>query len=147
MKQKASLKTRALRYLAAREHSKKELADKLLRFAEEEDDLEGLLGWLEAEGFLSDVRFAHSLVRTRIKGYGNSRIKYELRQHQVHDSLEDAAVLELMQNEYARARQVREKKFGEIPADAGERARQMNFLQRRGFSNDAIRKAMAEDMP
>ena len=145
MKQKTSLKTRALRYLSAREHSKKELADKLGRFMEADDDLEGLLSWLENEGFLSDVRFAQSLVRTRIKGYGNSRIMYELKQHLAHESLEDATVLELLEDEDSRARQVREKKFGEIPTDARERSRQMNFLLRRGFSNEAIWRAMSEE--
>ena len=144
MKQKVTLKTRALRYLGTREHSRKELADKLLRFREEED-LEELLDWLEEEGFLSNTRFAQSLVRTRIRGYGNYRILHELKEHQVHDSLEENAVSELLQDEDVRAREVREKKFGELPTDAKERIRQMNFLQRRGFSHDSIRKAMSED--
>jgi regulatory protein len=145
MKRKTSLKERALRYLSVREHSKRELAGKLLRFVQEDDDLNALLDWLEKEGFLSDERFAQSLVRCRVDQYGNSRIRQELRHHQVEESLPDSVMRELLQNENARARAVWEKKFGKTPADGREYARQARFLQQRGFSADAIRKAMASE--
>lgn len=138
------LKARALRYLSARDYSRKELAGKLLRFVEEGDDLDALLGWLEEQGFLSDTRFAESLVRRRMGRYGNSRIRQELKNHQVADMLPDGAMQELIQNEATRAHDVWERKFGTRPADAKERARQMRFLQQRGFSSDAIRKVMAK---
>ena len=49
MKQKLSLKGRALRYLSMREHSRIELARKLSAYAEEGDDIEAVLAWLEVE--------------------------------------------------------------------------------------------------
>ncbi|MDL2284949.1 recombination regulator RecX [Oxalobacter sp. OttesenSCG-928-P03] len=142
-KRTLSLKARALRYLSARDYSRKELAGKLLRFVEEGDDPDALLAWLENEGFLSDTRFAESLIRRRMGRYGNSRIRQELRNHQVTETLPDSAMQELIQSEVARACDVWERKFGQRPADTKERARQMRFLQQRGFSSDTIRKVMA----
>lgn len=145
MKRTISLKARAIRYLSAREHSKRELAAKLQRFAEAGDDLDALMDWLEKEGYLSDTRFAESLVRRRMGRYGDSRIRQELKSHQVAEVFPDAAMRQMLPDESARAREVWEKKFGQPPADAKERARQMRFLQQRGFSTSAIRKAMAGD--
>ena len=50
---KPSLKARALRYLAAREHSRLELGRKLARHAEEGDDIEAVLDWLQAQRALA----------------------------------------------------------------------------------------------
>jgi regulatory protein len=143
MKNTPSLKARALRYLAARDYSKKELVDKLLRFAQEGDDVDALLAWLEAQGFLSEARFAESLVHRRAERYGNGRIRQELRNHQVMDALSGDAMTALMESEASRARAVWVRKFGKMPTDARERARQMRFLQQRGFSSDAIRQVFS----
>ena len=143
MKPVLSLKARALRYLARRDYSRQELAGKLSQFVQKEDNLEALLGWLEQQRFLSDARFAHSLVRRRMERYGNSRIKQELRRYQVTDALLDEAMQALSLDETDRAYQVWEKKFGQCPVDVKERARQMRFLGQRGFSAEAIGKVMA----
>ena len=42
----------------------------------------------------------------------------------------------------ARAREVWRKKFGQPPADAAERARQLRFLAARGFSGEVARRAL-----
>src|SRR5690349_4525778 len=74
MRPPLSLKARALKYLSMREHSRLELARKLSRHAQEGDDVEALLNWLEAAKFLSQERFAESLVNRRAARFGNSRI-------------------------------------------------------------------------
>jgi regulatory protein len=137
-----SLKARALKYLSAREHSRLELGRKLARYAQEGDDIEALLDWLEAAKFLSQSRFSESLVNRRAARFGNSRILSELQSHGVGgDALQDIKS-GLLDDEAARAREVWRKKFGHPPEDAAERARQMRFLQQRGFSPSAIRSAM-----
>ena len=78
---KPSLKARALRYLAAREHSRLELGRKLARHAEEGDDVGAVLDWLQAQKFLSEERFAESLVHRRAARFGSSRIMSELQSH------------------------------------------------------------------
>ena len=80
---KPSLKARALRYLSAREHSRLELARKLARYAEETDDIEALLDWLETSKFLSSTRFAESLINRLAERFGASRILMELESHQI----------------------------------------------------------------
>lgn len=137
-----SLKARALRYLSAREHSRLELGRKLARYAQETDDVEALLDTLEAAKLLSQTRFSESLVNRRAARFGNSRILSELKSHGIDaDALTDIKA-GLEQDESARAREVWLRKFGTLPKDANERAKQMRFLMQRGFSNRAIRAAM-----
>ena len=141
-KMQMSLKARALKYLASREHSRLELARKLGRYAQEGDDVEALLDWLEAGKFLSQSRFSESLVHRRTTRFGNSRILSELQSHGIDgEALQDIKA-GLGQDETARAREVWRKRFGQPPVDATERAKQMRFLQQRGFSSSAIQAAM-----
>ncbi len=144
MKAVPSLKARALRYLSTREHSKKELAEKLFRYVQDGDDLNALLSWLEAQGFLSDDRFTESLVSRKMGRYGNSRIAHELRQHQISEELYDSAIQSLAQNEVERAYLVWEKKFGKWSAEIKEQMKQKRFLQQRGFSLRTIREVMTK---
>lgn len=137
-----SLKARALKYLSAREHSRLELGRKLARYAQEGDDIEALLDSLEAAKFLSQSRFSESLVNRRATRFGNSRILSELQSHGIDgDAIQDIKN-GLLEDEAARAREVWRKKFGSPPVDAADRAKQMRFLQQRGFSPSAIRAAM-----
>lgn len=139
---KISLKARALRYLSAREHSRLELTRKLSRYAQEGDDVEALLDALEAAKLLSQTRFSESLVHRRAARFGNNRILSELQSHGIDRDVMTGIKADLAQDEIARAREVWRKKFGHPPIDAAERAKQMRFLQQRGFSHNAIQAAM-----
>ncbi|RZI41458.1 recombination regulator RecX [Herbaspirillum sp. HC18] len=137
-----SLKARALKYLSAREHSRLELARKLSRYAQEGDDIEALLDALESAKLLSQTRFSESLVHRRAARFGNSRILSELQSHGIDGDALQEIKAGLNEDEASRAREVWRKRFGQAPADAGERAKQMRFLQQRGFSHTAIQAAM-----
>ena len=137
-----SLKARALKYLSAREHSRLELARKLSRYAQEGDDVEALLDALEAARLLSETRFSESLVRRRVARFGNSRILSELQMHGIDGEAINNIKTSLSQDEGERAVEVWRRKFGHPPVDAAERAKQMRFLQQRGFSHSAIQAAM-----
>lgn len=139
---KPSLKARALSYLAAREHSRQELGRKLARHAEEGDDVEALLDWLEGQKFLSEARFAESLVHRRAARFGSARILSELQSHGLDDSRIGELKESLRAGEEERAWQVWERKFGAPPADAADAAKHMRFLQQRGFSHAAISSVM-----
>ena len=139
---KPSLKARALRYLAAREHSRLELGRKLARHASEDDDVNALLDWLEAQKFLSESRFAESLVNRRAARFGNSRILYELHSHGVDEATVSTLRTALIEGEEERAWQTWQKKFGSAPESAEARAKQMRFLQQRGYSHAAIQATM-----
>jgi regulatory protein len=137
-----SLKARALRYLSGREHSRLELARKLSRYAEEGDDVEALLDFLEKNNWLSQERFAESLIHRKASRYGNSRVMAELQNHGVAG--EELAELKskLADTEIARATEVWRRKFNRVAQDAAERAKQMRFMLQRGFSQRAVRAAM-----
>lgn len=136
-----SLKARALRYLSAREHSRQELMRKLSRYAQESDDLEALLDGLEAANLLSQSRFSESLVHRRAARFGNNRILSELQSHGIEGDALHQIKINLAQDEVARAAEVWRRKFGRVAIDVIERAKQMRFLQQRGFSHRAIQAA------
>jgi len=137
-----SLKARALRYLSTREHSRLELGRKLARYAEEGEDVDALLDFLEKNNWLSQERFAESLINRRAARYGNSRVVAELQQHGVNGEALAELKSHLADSETARACEVWRRKFGSIAVDAAGRAKQMRFLLQRGFSQRAVRVAM-----
>lgn len=137
-----SLKARALRFLSMREHSRLELSRKLARHAEEGDDIEALLDFLEKNNWLSQERFAESLIHRKASRYGNSRVVAELQSHGVNGEALAELKSELAESETARAVEVWRRKFGTVAQDAHERARQMRFLMARGFSQRAVREAL-----
>jgi regulatory protein len=137
-----SLKARALRYLSTREHSRLELGRKLARYAEEGDDIEALLDFLEKNNWLSQERFAESLINRRAGRYGNSRVLAELQNHGIAGEAMAELKAALQDSETARASEVWRRKFGEVAQDAAGRSKQMRFLLQRGFSQRAARAAM-----
>ena len=73
-----SLKGRALRYLAAREHSRAELLRKLAPHAQERSEIEQVLDDLQAKGFLSEERVAASVLRQRAARLGDRRLRQDV---------------------------------------------------------------------
>lgn len=142
MKQKLSLKGRALRYLSMREHSRIELVRKLSPYAEEAEEVEVVLNWLEASNFMSAERFSDSLVNRRSSRFGNQRILAELQTHQLDDVEIQRVKENLSESELERALAVLHRKFPHAPVDFEERLKQSRFLQQRGFSGKSIQGAM-----
>ena len=146
MKQKPSLKVRALRFLASREHSARELASKLSPYAEEGDDIESLIQWLQEKGFLSEERFAETFARRRASRYGSRKILYELQAHHLTDSVIQEITENLEETELQRAFAIWERKFGKLPETLPEKAKQIRFLQQRGFPGNIIRQVIKGDL-
>ena len=137
-----SLKGRALRYLSMREHSRLELSRKLARHAEEGEDVNALLDFLEKNNWLSQERFSESLIHRRAHRFGNSRIVAELQSHGVNGEALQELKAGLSDSETARACEVWQRKFGTVATDPADRNKQMRFLMQRGFSQKAVRAAM-----
>ncbi|WP_373862085.1 recombination regulator RecX, partial [Burkholderia multivorans] len=144
-----SLKGRALGYLSRREYSRAELARKLAPYAGEDESVEPVLDALEKDGWLSDARFAESLVHRRASRVGVARIVSELKRHAIGDALVDELNTQLRETEWARAQAVWRKKFGALPQTPAERAKQARFLAARGFSSATIVKLLkvGDDFP
>ena len=145
-----SLRTRALQYLSRREYSRAELAAKLRPYVEAEDefeqvqpvDIDALLDDLTTSGWLSDERAVTQLLHARRPRFGTQRIAHELHQKGVSEELIEQALPALKETELETARSVWQRKYGALPRDAKEKARQMRFLQSRGFSMDVIFKVL-----
>jgi len=138
-----SLRDRALGLLARREFSRVELARRLGPHAEGPGVLAALLDELERSKLLSDARFAEARSHSLGRRYGSARIAHELRAKGVSGTLVDAVVARAKSADLDRARAAWAKRFGVPPVDALERARQMRFLQGRGFNLDVIRKVIS----
>jgi regulatory protein len=141
-----SLKGRALKYLAAREHSRVELQRKLAPHAESPEDIDRVLDELETRGFLSPERFVQSVLHRKASRYGAARVQAELAQHRLPAELTQAARQQLRDTELGRAQAVWARRFGQAPATPEERARQSRFLAGRGFSGDVIRSVLKSAM-
>ena len=139
MKKQPTLRDRALRLLARREHSRAELAGKLRTYASPQEDLEALLEDLSRRRLLSDERYAESRAHALSRKYGAARIAHELRAKGLDKELAEQASGAARATEVDRAREVWRRKFRVAPRTREERAKQMRFLQSRGFSFDAIR--------
>jgi len=139
---------KAMDYLARREHGHVELEAKLTKFGFESNTAEDAVAWLIDGGLQSDRRFVEAFVRSRInQGKGPAKIRADLREKGVDDSFVSEGLQEAEQDWYALALDVRLKKFGpERPADYKEKARQMRFLQSRGFEPDHIQAAVSADV-
>jgi regulatory protein len=141
--QTLSLKGRALRLLAGREHSRAELERKLAPHETEPGELARALDDLQAKGFISEQRVVESVVHRRAARLGTGRLKQELQAKGVSPQAVADAVDALRRTEVQRAREVWRRKFGEPAADAAGRAKQMRFLASRGFAAEAIRRVVS----
>jgi len=145
-KPEISLRARALQYLARREYSRAELRSKLLPYTQADEDFEQLqpvdldvlLDDLTARGWLSDARAATQLIHAKRSRFGTQRIAHDLRQKGISEELVSAVLPALKDSEWEAARNVWQRKFGSLPQEAKEKARQMRFLQSRGFGFDVI---------
>jgi len=129
-----ALERTAIGLLARRDHSRAELLRKLTVRGFAVADAEALLDRLEAQRLQSDARFAECYARMRSdRGYGPQRIRAELRERGVAAELVEQQLADLARVD-SRIDDVWRRKFaGRLPRDYRERARQMRFLQQRGF--------------
>lgn len=137
-----SLKGRALRLLAAREHSRRELERKLAPHEAEPGQLKTALDELQARGFIDEQRVVDSLVHRRAGRLGAGRIRQELQAKGLDAERVALAVASLQASEVERAREVWRKKFGVLPGDAAQRAKQARFLLARGFGGEVVRRVL-----
>jgi regulatory protein len=135
-----SLRARAMRLLARREHSRAELQRKLSAVAEEGDNVEALLDDLAKKGWLSDARFAEQTIRSKARRFGPLKARSLLRGQGLDEETIAAAFRAAGTDGGSSIEMVWRSRFHEPPAGDREKARQVRFLQGRGFSLDDILK-------
>ena len=136
---------KAMDFLARREYGQAELTRKLTDKGFDPAVAEQAVLQLKSEGLQSDSRFAESFVQSRInQGKGPVRIRLDLGQRGLGDAAIEDALEEADADWYGMAREIRARKFGHArPSDFKEKARQMRFLQYRGFEQGHIQAAVA----
>lgn len=134
---------RALSWLSRREHSRRELMDKLAARDVAAGEIERILQRLQAAGYQCDGRFAQMLVRSRIaQGHGPVRIRAELRMHQIDDALIEEAMDHEPVDWAALALELCQRRYRTPVTSHAERVRRANFLARRGFPPAIARAAV-----
>ena len=138
-----TIRLKIMDFLARREYSSKEIYQKMSRRVEYKEMLEDSIDQLVKEGLISDERYAESYFQSRKnRGFGPLRIKNELKQKGVNESLfneiqegTDWSVL---------AMNVLQKKVrGKFPEEQKDVLKLKNFLNYRGFNFQDIDKAFS----
>ena len=129
-----------MRFLARREHSREELRRKLRSRAEQGDDLEGMLDDLARRGWLCDARFAEQAARAKSRRFGPLKLAHFLKSRGVGEEAIAAGLRAAGSEGRANLEAVWRSRFRAAPADEREKARQVRFLQGRGFALDDILK-------
>jgi regulatory protein len=147
-KPQVSLRQRALDYLAKREYSVVELAQKLSTIAKQyeldTEEIPGILEDFKKRNWVSDTRFTEQILHARKSKFGSARIAHELREKGVSDDLISEAMQNVKESELANAKAVWRKKYDAPPSSREEWAKQARFLQSRGFGFEIIKKVINE---
>lgn len=135
-----------LRLLARREHSRRELLEKLALRGFGAEEAEPVVAKIIERGWQNDDRYAESFIRQRIEnGYGPMRIRYELQQRGVANAQMDTQVEDYAGGWQNLLRDVYQKKFGEESGlSQAEWLKRNRFLRQRGFSAEMIQALFKE---
>jgi regulatory protein len=134
----AELRARGLRLLARREHSRAELRRKLAPHVEEGADLEALLDDFTKRGWLSEERFVEQTVRAKARKFGPLKIAHHLRGKGIDEPGIAHGLAQAKASEDEALESAWRSRFGRLPTDDTEKARQVRFLQGRGFALDSV---------
>ncbi len=135
----ASIYNKALDIISRREHSKKELKEKLQKKFEAINTIDEVLEKLTNNNLINDERYAemYTTIRKR-KGFGPKRIEYELSSRGINNSISSHAIDEVGGwNEAAQNAFNKKFKYG-VAEQYKDKAKQKSFLQNRGFSFQEI---------
>jgi regulatory protein len=137
------LRSYAFALLTRRDYSQAELSAKLNQYAIDADEVAKLVEELAQQNYQSDQRVAELTLASQIrKGKGLQRIKQTLKAKHLDAELISHELQEVDWLE--QAYQLKIKKFGEtVEKDQKLKAKQVRFLQYRGFDMDVILKAIA----
>ncbi|HEY8856766.1 MAG TPA: regulatory protein RecX [Rugosibacter sp.] len=139
-----ALRSRAIKLLARREHTRAELANKLAAHGTQEE-INAVIVELQTCHLQSDSRFAESYVRSQAARLGTLRLRHNMLTKGLdRELIESHLVAADMPDDLTRARSLWSRRFGVVPANTKEWARQARFLQARGFASDTIRRLLKD---
>ena len=137
-----TVKAQAIRLLARREYGRAELESRLVGGGADRAEVRSTLNDLLAQGLLSDQRFARAVVSKKAGNYARRSIAGELKAKGIAPDDVDDALREADIDDDGALAALWERRFGQLPASEREKARQVRYLQARGFSLSAIFKLL-----
>ena len=135
----SNIYNKALDVISRREHSEKELENKLLKKFESSELIDLVIERLKTNNLLNDERYAEMYVRIRKrKGFGPKRIGYELSSRGINNSISSQVLDEIGGWKEAAHDAFNKKYRNGIADDFKNKSKQKVFLQNRGFSFQEI---------
>ncbi|ENM5768756.1 recombination regulator RecX [Vibrio mimicus] len=140
----AACRQSALQLLSRRDHSEYELQQKLALKGHQTEVIGEVVKYCLELGYLSDVRYAASQARQMVhKGYGEQRLRQQLKEKRVAEDVIEQVLAEQTIDWFELAKEVAHKKFKSgISLERSQYAKQVRYLQYRGFNFDQIRYAL-----
>ena len=135
----ATVYNKALDIVSRREHSEKEIKNKLLEKFDAPEIIEQVVLKLIENNLINDVRFAemYVLIRKR-KGFGPKKIQFELMARGIDDSISSLVITEEGSWKEAAQKAFNKKFKNGASQEFKEKNKQKTFLQNRGFSFEEI---------
>lgn len=125
----------AVSLLARREHSSRELRDKLRARSFPAEAVEAALASLRQQNLQSDRRFAEACTRSLMeRGYGSLRVANELRTHGVPEGI-------ARELESSARREDLERACAALRRKTRTRPQMLRFLNQRGYPAEVARRA------
>ena len=138
---------KALDLLSRREHSSKEIREKLILRFDDKVIINTVITKLEKNNLINDTRFAEAYVSSRKrKGFGPQKITFELLSKGVSESVANRIIDE--EGGWKRAAKLAfTKKFKNgLSSDVKNSLKQKSFLKNRGFGFKEIESVFGDDM-
>ncbi len=141
-----AIKKECLRLLTRRDHSRKEIEQKLTVKGYKREQVADVVAELTKQSWQDDKRYAESYINMRSKkGFGPVKIAYELRQQGIDKEAIDKLIQEKSEDWLVLLKQAYQKKFGTSPVkDALERSKRIHFLSQRGFPSSMINDMLSK---
>ncbi len=138
---------KAIDLLSRRDHSRQELSQKLINKGHSAEIIKPLLDELHRKAYLNEARFVENYVYFRSqRGFGPLRILQELQARGIPAEI-IAEHLNITDNAWLiGVRAAWKKQFGgKLATDFKTKAKQLRFLQYRGFTREQIGSVLNED--
>ncbi|MBO9636589.1 MAG: RecX family transcriptional regulator [Siphonobacter aquaeclarae] len=140
----------AAHFCAYQERTVREVRDKLHAWEVSEEDTDEIIARLQADGYLSDDRFARSFAggKFRTRQWGKIRIEQEMRRKGIADAERKSGIAEIDADEYARTlKSLLDKKAASLnESDPWKRRQKLaRFAMGKGYEADLIWRVLGEE--
>ena len=131
-----------MRLVARREHTRLELTKKLIVRGFGRGDVDTLLNDFEEKGWLDERRYIDIFLRAKRCRYGSLKLIRELEVRGISRDLIEEVRPGIQSGELDAAQGVWQKRFGVQPKNSTELAKQIRFMQSRGFEQEVIKSVV-----